>query len=63
VRQTALRADPVTRRFRLADGGTVERTVPGSFFEFISRDRLADGALDLTFDTGNAQGIFTMTRH
>jgi hypothetical protein len=63
VRQTALRADPVTRRFRAdADADVVERTVPGSFFEFINRDRLPDGALDLTFDTGNAQGIFTMTR-
>jgi hypothetical protein len=61
VRQTALRADPVTRRFR-ADAGVVERQVPGSFFEFINRDRLSDGMLDLTFDTGNAQGIFTMTR-
>jgi hypothetical protein len=64
VRQTALRADPVTRRFRLggADGATVERVVPGSFFELINRDRLAGGGLDLSFDTGNAQGIFTMTR-
>jgi hypothetical protein len=61
VRQTALRADPVTRRFR-ADPSPVERTVPGSFFELINRDRLPGGALDLTFDTGNAQGIFTMTR-
>jgi hypothetical protein len=73
VRQTALRADRVTRRFRVADAdagggadggaGIVERSVPGSFFEFISRDRLPDdSALDLTFDAGNAQGIFHMTR-
>ena len=27
--------------------------MPGSFFELISRDRLPDGALDLTFDAGN----------
>jgi hypothetical protein len=51
----------VTRRFR-TDAGVAERTVPGAFFEFINRDRLPGGELDLTFDTGNAQGIFTMTR-
>ena len=72
VRQTALRADGVVRRFRTASGGVVEREVPGSFFEFISRDPLPDGdgalegdgggALDLSFDAGNAQGIFHMTR-
>lgn len=62
VRQTALRADPVKRRFRI-DGTTVEREVPGSFFEFISRDPLPDGSgLDLAFDAANAQGIFAMTR-
>lgn len=59
VRQTALRADSVERRF--ADGQA--RTVPGSFFEFISRDiDPATGRLDLAFDTGNATGIFAMTR-
>ena len=59
VKQTALRADPVEREF--ADG--VMRPVPGSFFEFISRDRdPATGALDLRFDSGNATGIFAMTR-
>ena len=63
VRQTALRADPVRRRFRVAGGTTVEREVPGSFFEFISRDPLPDGSgLDLAFDAANAQGIFAMTR-
>ncbi|HEY1125365.1 MAG TPA: DUF1338 family protein [Sphingobium sp.] len=63
VRQTAFRADMVTRRFRLADGRTAERTVPGSFYEFISRDiDPATGRLDLTFDSGNATGIFAMTR-
>lgn len=61
VRQTALRADPVLRRFRDADGASVVREVPGSFFEFITRDGTPDGKLDLTFDTGNAQGIFRMT--
>ena len=59
VRQTALRADSVQRLF--ADGDM--RTVPGSFYEFISRDiDPATGALDLAFDTGNATGIFAMTR-
>jgi uncharacterized glyoxalase superfamily metalloenzyme YdcJ len=62
VRQTAFRADPVSRRFVDPDGQLVERQVPGSFFELISRDHLPDGPLDLTFDAGNAQGIFHMTR-
>ncbi len=61
VRQTALRAAPVERAFISADGSRVLRTVPGSFQEFISRARLADGALDLAFDAGNAQAIFQMT--
>jgi hypothetical protein len=63
VRQTALRADPVLRSFRGPDETRVERIVPGSFFEFISRDPLPDGSgLDLAFDASNAQGIFGMTR-
>lgn len=58
VRQTAFRADSVRRSF--ADG--LWRTVPGSFYEFISRDLdPATGTLDLAFDTGNATGIFAMT--
>ncbi len=61
VRQTALHADPVLRQFRTTKGPTATREVPGSFFEFITRDPLPDGALDLTFDAGNAQGIFRMT--
>jgi hypothetical protein len=59
VRQTAFRADPVQRDFR----GGAARAVPGSFYEIISRD--ADpmlGGLDLAFDSGNATGIFQMTR-
>lgn len=62
VRQTAFQADPVTRRFRDGDG-MVECGVPGSFYEIISRDiDPATGTLDLTFDSGNATGIFAMTR-
>lgn len=58
VRQTAFRADSVKRMF--ADGQL--RQVPGSFYEFISRDiDPATGRLDLAFDTGNATGIFAMT--
>jgi hypothetical protein len=65
VRQTAFKADPVRRTFLAEDGSPVELTVPGSFYEFISRDIVtgADGRrrLDLRFDSGNAQGIFKMT--
>lgn len=66
VRQTALRAAPVDRPLAGGDGATVIRTLPGSFFEFISRASLVDEAtgvrrLDLGFDAANAQGIFRMT--
>jgi uncharacterized glyoxalase superfamily metalloenzyme YdcJ len=65
VRQTAFKADPVARSFRAGDGETRILTVPGSFYEFISRDVItaADGTrhLDLRFDSMNAQGIFKMT--
>jgi hypothetical protein len=61
VRQTAFLADPVERAFIDDEGRIVRQAVPGSFYEFITRDRLPDGALDLSFDTGNAQGIFKMT--
>jgi hypothetical protein len=66
VRQTAFRADPVEREFINSDGSIVRHSVPGSFFEFIQRERVQDPAarisrLDLAFDTGNAQGIFKMT--
>lgn len=66
VRQTAFRADPVEREFIDADGAVICHRVPGSFFEFIQRERIHDPAtgisrLDLAFDTGNAQGIFKMT--
>ncbi|MBB6250352.1 2-oxoadipate dioxygenase/decarboxylase family protein [Nitrospirillum iridis] len=69
VRQTALRAAQVERPFIDADGGRVVRVVPGSFYEFISRDFIdaetgdtkTGRRLDLRFDSGNAQGIFKMT--
>jgi hypothetical protein len=64
VRQTAFKADPVVRAFRTGDG-IATLTVPGSFYEFISREMIvtADGShrLDLRFDSMNAQGIFKMT--
>jgi hypothetical protein len=43
----------------------MEREVPGSFYEFITRLRMPekDGKrpLDLSFDSSNAQAIFKMT--
>jgi hypothetical protein len=63
VRQTAFRADMVEREFVTETGGTCLMTVPGSFYEFISRDvDPATGKLDLSFDSGNATGIFHMTK-
>lgn len=63
VRQTALKADPVERRFLSADGAEVVHMVPGSFYEFITREvDPATGHLDLSFDSANATGIFAMTR-
>ncbi len=61
VMQTAFRAARVERAFVAAGGDLVLRTVPGSFFEFITRENKADGTLDLGFDTSNAQAIFKMT--
>ena len=61
VVQTAFRAARVERAFVDETGALVLRTVPGSFFEFITRSKTVDGRLDLGFDTGNAQGIFKMT--
>jgi hypothetical protein len=62
VRQTAYRADPILRPFIDGTGEETLREVPGSFFEFIQRDMMPDASrLDLSFDTGNAQGIFKMT--
>lgn len=63
VRQTAILADTVSRPFRLPDGSKTTMDVPGSFYEFITRDvDPATGTLDLTFDSGNATGIFAVTR-
>ncbi|NTV75835.1 MAG: DUF1338 family protein, partial [Holophaga sp.] len=61
VLQTAFQADPVERPFRDIEGHLVLKTVPGSFFEFITRRPQPGGGLDLGFDTGNAQAIFKMT--
>lgn len=66
VLQTAFQADPVQRDFIDRDGLIVSKTVPGSFYEFITRRRHFDRAtrcwlLDLGFDAGNAQQIFKMT--
>jgi hypothetical protein len=66
VRQTAFLAARVVRRFRTEAGGIVEREVPGSFLELITRlpmpeDSPDAGRLDLGFDSSNAQAIFKMT--
>jgi len=66
VRQTAFRAAMVKRSFRAADGSLVEREVPGSFYEFITRLEMPEEKngrkrLDLSFDSSNAQAIFKMT--
>lgn len=62
VRQTAFRADPVDRHFGEGENA-VSQSVPGSFYEIISRDvDPATGKIDLSFDSGNATGIFAMTR-
>ncbi len=66
VRQTAFYATTMVREMADEHGRPVARKVPGSFYEFISRDYYLDEAtqqkkLDLSFDSGNAQGIFKMT--
>ena len=62
VQQTAFLAARVTRSFQDAAGNTVQREVPGSFIEFITRLHMPDTPkLDLSFDSANAQGIFKMT--
>jgi hypothetical protein len=66
VRQTAFRAAQVTRTFRDNQNNPVDRSVPGSFYEFITRapmvdEKTGEQVLDLAFDSSNAQGIFKMT--
>jgi hypothetical protein len=65
VRQTAFLAAPVQRRFRDKEGKLIEKEVPGSFYEFITRLPLppeeGKTGLDLSFDSSNAQAIFKMT--
>jgi hypothetical protein len=66
VRQTAFRAALVPRTFRTANGNSLEKEVPGSFLEFITRlplpqDDSGKKVLDLSFDSSNAQAIFKMT--
>ncbi len=64
LRQTAYRAAEIDRVFR-TDKGCVVKRVPGSFYEFISRDRVEpvnnESPLDLGFDSSNATAIFKMT--
>lgn len=63
IHQTAFLAGTVARPFRAGDGALVTREVPGSFFEFISRAiHPATHRIDLAFDSGNATGIFAVTR-
>lgn len=65
VRQTAYKAAMIERPMRDDGNAVVMHTVPGSFYEFITRDRFTDDngveRLDLTFDSSNATGIFKMT--
>lgn len=61
VLQTAFRAAEVQQLMVDDAGHLVARSVPGSFHEFITRHRMEDGRLDLSFDSGNAQAIFRMT--
>ncbi len=66
VIQTAFKANDVERAFADANGQPFVKMVPGSFYELISRKPLPEGrdgkpAIDLSFDTSNATGIFKMT--
>jgi uncharacterized glyoxalase superfamily metalloenzyme YdcJ len=62
VRQTAFLAAKVKHLFAKEDGSAVEMEVPGSFYEFITRLPMPEShALDLSFDSSNAQAIFQMT--
>jgi hypothetical protein len=61
VKQTAFLAARVERGFVGPGGERIVRSVPGSFYEFITRLPKEDKTLDLGFDPSNAQGIFAMT--
>jgi hypothetical protein len=65
VRLTSFKADPARRSFRADDGSQVEMTVPGSFYEFVSRDLVtgADGKkrLDLRFENAYVRALFKKT--
>jgi len=61
IKQTAFRAAVVERLFVAADGTLRTEQVPGSFYEFITREEEKPGVLDLRFDSSNATGIFKMT--
>jgi hypothetical protein len=61
VKQTAFLAAKIERGFMGPGGERVVRSVPGSFYEFITRLPKPDDTLDLGFDPSNAQGIFAMT--
>lgn len=66
VRQTAFKAAIVQRDMLMGNGTVQTFDVPGSFYEFITRDAFYNPeidrwCLDLTFDASNATGIFKMT--
>lgn len=66
ISQTAFLAAMVSREFS-TDEGQVTRAVPGSFFEFITREKRKGSdsnttKLVLDFDSSNAQGIFKVTQ-
>ena len=54
VRQTAFLAARVQRRFRAEDGSLIEKEVPGSFYEFITR-------LPLPAEDGKAASTSALT--
>ena len=62
ILQTAYKADTISRTFNTENDEPIQKDVPGSFFEFITRKKLEDGKLDLAFDASNATGIFAMTK-
>jgi hypothetical protein len=69
VRQTAFKPDSVRRKFRSADGSEVELTVPGAFWQLISRDLVTgpdgkqrlDLRLELPIDQGAPNAVLKRT--